>query len=185
MSISQAELRELFKASDCLHDEQAVSRALDEMAAGINACCSDGDGDWLVMVVMNGGLLPAAWLMERFDFLFELDYLHATRYRGETTGSDLLWRALPQTSLHGRNILLIDDILDEGITLQKIIEHCEAQGAATIKSAVLVRKQHDRNAGVQADFVGLEVPDRYVFGCGMDYREHFRHLCEIRALPNN
>lgn len=177
---SDRELREVLANSECLKTGTEVSAALDEMARKLNASCQ-GD-DWLVLVVMNGGLMPAAWLMSRFEFLFELDYIHATRYRGGTVGDELHWQARPHTSLKNRKILLIDDILDEGITLQKIIDDCRESGASEVKTAVLVRKQHERNIGIEADVIGLEVPDRYVFGCGMDYREHFRHLPEIRAL---
>lgn len=182
-STSEMDLREVLARSECIRTREEVEAALDRMAAELNEAC--GGDDWTVLVVMNGGLIPAAWLIMRFDFLFELDYIHATRYRGATVGEELHWKAYPHVALKGRKILLIDDILDEGITLQKIIEYCEEQGVAELKTAVLVRKEHERNVGVEADFVGLDVPDRYVFGCGMDYREHFRHLPEIRALARN
>lgn len=174
------ELREILAASELIRSRREVETALDEMADQLNERC-EGD-DWLVLVVMNGGLMPAAWLIERFDFFFDLDYIHATRYRGATVGNDLYWHAHPHTPLKDRKILLIDDILDEGITLQKVIDYCRDSGAREVMTAVLVRKDHERNIGIEADVVGLTVPDRYVFGCGMDYREHFRHLPEVRAL---
>ncbi|MDX1443550.1 MAG: hypoxanthine-guanine phosphoribosyltransferase [Gammaproteobacteria bacterium] len=178
-----SELREILAASELIRSRDEVEAALDAMAEELNDLCQ-GD-DWLVLVVMNGGLMPAAWLMERFTFFFELDYIHATRYRGATVGNELHWQAHPHTPLKGRKILLLDDILDEGITLQQIIEHCRESGALEVQAAVLVRKDHGRNIGIEADIVGMNVPDRYVFGCGMDYREHFRHLPEVRALARD
>jgi len=151
------------------------------MAADISACL--GNKNPIVLAVMTGGLIPAVWLQSRFNFIHQLDYVHASRYVGETTGGRLEWLAGPRLNMQGRSVLVVDDILDEGLTLQSIIERCFREGACEVRSAVLVRKRHERCvAGLEADFVGLEVEDRYVFGCGMDYHEHFRHLPEIFAV---
>lgn len=174
------QLRNVMASADCLHDESSVRAAVTRLANAINADYAERNP--LVMVVMNGGLIPAGWLLAEFDFLFELDYLHASRYRGKTIGDELQWLARPHRPLRDRSVLLIDDILDEGITLLKIREYCQAEGAREVRSAVLVRKQHDRNVGVTAEYIGLEVEDRYVFGCGMDYQEYFRHLPAIYAV---
>lgn len=166
--------------ADCLHDADTVQAAVERMARDINRDYSNQEP--VVMVIMNGGLVPAGWLIPKFEFLFELDYLHATRYRGNTIGKDLQWKASPHVSLQDRPVLLIDDILDEGITLQMIKEECRTLGASAVRTAVLARKLHDRNNEVQADYVGLEVEDRYVFGCGMDYKDYFRNLTAIYAV---
>jgi len=114
----------------------------------------------------------------------EFDTLHATRYRGGTIGgARLAWLHLPSASLRGRRVLLVDDILDEGHTLKAIQYWCEDEGAADIRIAVLAHKQHARRVdGVAADYIGVEVPDRYVFGYGMDFRGQGRNLPEIYAL---
>jgi len=113
----------------------------------------------------------------------EFDYLHATRYRGNTTGARLAWLHRPMTSMRGRRVLLVDDILDEGHTLKAIQYWCEDQNPIDIKIAVLAVKQHDRCVeGISADYVGVEVPDRYVFGYGMDFHEQGRNLPGIFAL---
>ncbi|MGD8379033.1 MAG: hypoxanthine-guanine phosphoribosyltransferase [Gammaproteobacteria bacterium] len=178
------EIGQVLAAADCLHDEAAVSRALDNMAAAITECL--GERNPLILTVMIGGMIPATWLLERLTFPFQLDYIHATRYRGGTTGAELHWLAHPAAALAGRSILLVDDILDEGVTLARIRDHCRAEGAAEVLSAVLVEKQHDRNAsGMRADFRGLTVPDRYVFGCGMDYRTYYRNLRAIYAVRDS
>lgn len=161
--------------------EEEVSAAFDRMAAEIRGVLKDTNP--VVLCVMLGGLIPTARLLVRFDFPLELDYVHATRYRGDTRGRELHWRARPATALAGRDVLVIDDILDEGITLAGVLEFCSDQGAKTVRSAVLVDKQHGRKISLQrADFTGLEVDDRYVFGCGMDYRNCFRNLGSIHAV---
>ncbi|MDX1454159.1 MAG: hypoxanthine-guanine phosphoribosyltransferase [Gammaproteobacteria bacterium] len=183
-TVTLEHLEEVRRRSDCLHDAAAVRGAVADMAGAINAAM-EPKVDTLVMPIMNGGLVPAGWLLPLFDFPFELDYLHASRYRGETQGGQLQWLKPPAVGLEGRELLLIDDILDEGVTLKLIVEACRQQGAASVRTAVLARKDHDRNVGFEADFVGLEVEDRYVFGCGMDYRNHFRQLPAIHALPDD
>lgn len=164
-----------------LHDRAAVEQALDCMASGINAHFA---GEVvLYLPVLQGGLIPAGMLAPRLAVDLEQDYVHATRYRGDTTGHELIWRSKPMVPVAGRHVLVMDDILDEGLTLKAIMDWCREQGAQSVASAVLVEKAHERREpGVAADFVGLRVPDRYVFGCGLDYRERFRNLPGIYAL---
>lgn len=169
--------------SDVVWREQDVARALDRMAAEIDAAV--GECFPVVLCVMLGGLIPAARLLARFEFPLEIDYVHATRYRGGTKGHELHWKAKPATALAGREVLIIDDILDEGVTLSGVMDYCRAQGACGVYSAVLVDKQHGRAKAVErADFTGLEVDDRYVFGCGMDYKGSFRNLRSIHAVTS-
>ena len=113
----------------------------------------------------------------------QFDYLHATRYRGETTGGELVWKHRPATALFGRRVILADDILDEGLTLQAVRQWCLEQGATDVRVAVLTVKRHDRCVpGVTADYVGVEVADRYVFGFGMDVNEQLRGIPAIYAM---
>ncbi|MGA9341867.1 MAG: phosphoribosyltransferase family protein, partial [Rhodanobacteraceae bacterium] len=113
----------------------------------------------------------------------EFDYAHATRYRGATEGGQLDWIRRPQLPLDAREVLLVDDILDEGHTLKAIRDDCLDRGARRVLIAVLCDKRHDRRVpGLVADFIGVEVPDRYVFGYGMDYHEQGRNLPAIYAL---
>jgi len=158
-----------------------IHRALDRMADAIAA--RYGERELVMLTVLNGGMIPASHLVLRLDLPINMDYLHATRYRGETGGDALTWHARPGTDLAGRQVLIVDDILDEGPTLKAIMAYCREQGAASVASAVLVEKRHDRRVpGLEADFVGAEVDDRYVFGFGMDYRGGLRHLPDIWAL---
>ncbi|MEE8118040.1 MAG: hypoxanthine-guanine phosphoribosyltransferase [Gammaproteobacteria bacterium] len=181
--MSPDEAVQVLESAELLHDEQAVRGALDQMAAAITEKLAQSNP--VILCIMNGGLMPCSWLVERLHFPFELDYLHATRYRGETSGGELVWQVQPHISLTDRQVLLVDDILDEGLTLAGIIESCRNAGAREVMSAVLVIKQHNRRQpGIEADFRGLEVDDRYVFGCGMDYRNYWRNLKAIYALSD-
>jgi len=176
-----AEAQDIFKHADCLHDAAAITAAYDRMAEAIRI---EYEGKKpLILCVMIGGLHPTSEITQRLKFPFQIDYLHATRYRGETTGGGLLWKSHPEISVRGRDVLVIDDILDEGHTLAAIIESLQKMEASSVKVAVLAEKIHDRKApGIKADYVGVTVEDRYVFGCGMDYKSYWRQLPAIYAV---
>ncbi|WP_233350295.1 hypoxanthine-guanine phosphoribosyltransferase [Kushneria phosphatilytica] len=176
-----ADMRDLLAQSDCLVERPAVEAALDRMAEQMTRDLADCLP--VFYCVMNGGLITTGHLLTRLGFPLEVDYLHATRYRGETQGSKLHWRVSPEIDMRDRHVVIVDDILDEGTTLAAIIEHCQRNGAASIASAVLVDKRHDRKAipGWRADYCGLEVEDRYVFGFGMDYKGYWRNAPGIFA----
>ena len=181
MSITPQQARQVLASAERLYDQAQVEAALDRMAAAIGAVLSDRDP--LVLSVMNGALIPAGQLLPRLDFPLTLDYLHATRYQGQTRGGTLHWHARPRTPLRGRSVLVIDDIHDEGLTLAAIVDYCRAEGAEAVFTAVLVEKKHERKPpGFRVDFVGLEVPDRYVFGSGMDYKDYWRNAPGIFAV---
>ncbi len=135
------------------------------------------------LTVMNGALIFAAQLALAIHADLELDYVHATRYGGGTTGSEVKWLREPAVALAGRLVLLVDDILDEGHTLKAVREDCYRRGASRVLIATLCTKSHDRLVeGIGSDFNGVVLPDRYVFGYGMDYHEQGRNLPGIFAL---
>jgi hypoxanthine phosphoribosyltransferase len=135
---------------------------------------------------MNGGLFLTAELLQRMNFLLELDYIHATRYHGDTVGGEMQWIHFPEDKIRGRHVLIVDDILDIGITLKEIQAACHRAEAAQVRSVVLTIKQHDRRVeDVQTDYSGVEVQDRYVFGCGMDYHGYLRNLTSIHAVADD
>lgn len=183
MAITADEARQTLEAADLLYDETAVEAILDDLADAISSKLNDTNP--LLLCVMTGGLIPAAGLFSRFHFPVQLDYLHATRYQGGTRGAELEWVCEPSLPLQGRTVLVVDDILDEGLTLAAILDYCREQGAAAVYSVVLVKKLHDRCAAeLQADFVGLKVEDRYVFGYGMDYHGYLRNVKGIYAVKD-
>ncbi|SMC25459.1 hypoxanthine phosphoribosyltransferase [Andreprevotia lacus DSM 23236] len=181
MTLELPEARTIIDNADCLHSEAEVLAALDSMAAAMTARLADANP--IVYTIMNGGLIVAGHLLPRLRFPLECSYLHATRYRHETSGGALNWKVAPSEELKGRSVVIVDDILDEGHTLAAVIDYCKKQGAREVLVAVLVDKQHDRKApGVKADFVGLQVQDRFLFGCGMDYQGYWRNTLAIYAV---
>lgn len=182
MSATADEAQRVLDAADCLHDARAVERAYDELAQSIAATYIGRNP--IVLCVMTGGLHATGEITRRLGFPLEIDYLHATRYRGATSGGGLLWKKQPDGDrIENREVLVIDDILDEGYTLLAIRRALEAFAPASLRVAVLVEKLHERRAaGAHAEFIGLQVEDRYVFGCGMDYKEYWRQLPAIYAV---
>lgn len=179
--ISAVQAAQVLAASEPVLDCAQVQAAYGRLARDIQAALAASSP--LVLVCMVGGMIPAAELLSRMQMQLEVDYVHATRYRGDTSGHDMQWIVAPSRALHGRHVLLVDDILDEGHTLAAILERVRAAGAASVRSAVLVEKSHDRRVpGLTADFVGAQVPDRYVFGCGMDFKGWHRQLPAIHAV---
>jgi hypoxanthine phosphoribosyltransferase len=184
--MSPPRLADVLGDADVIHDRATLEAAIDGMADAIRGDYADDERPPLFVTIMHGGMPFAAQLafaLGERGLDGEFDYLHATRYRGNTTGSGLAWLHRPATPMAGRRVLLVDDILDEGHTLKAVGRWCEDQGATDVRMAVLAVKVHDRCVdGVCADYAGVEVPDRYVFGYGMDFHEQGRNLPAIYAL---
>ena len=165
-----------------LHPPSAVQLAIGTLAQQLRHDYTDRFP--VFVTIMNGGLVFAGQLVTHLDFPLEMDYLHASRYLGETKGGVVEWMVTPGATLAGRDVVIVDDILDVGTTLLSIVEACKAQGAASVKTCVLVDKVHDRKArpGLKADYTGLEAGDYYLFGMGMDYKGYWRNAPGIYAV---
>jgi len=159
-----------------------VKAGFDRLAADLQPLVSSGEV--VLLAVMTGGLFPLARISERLMGDFEIDYCHATRYLGETRGSTLHWERRPGERIAGKHVLVIDDIYDKGVTLTAVMEACRVAGAAQVHSVVGMIKDTDRDETLPLpDFsTGIVIPDVYVFGCGMDMAERWRHLPAIYAL---
>ena len=189
-------IAEALEQSDLIYDRAAIDAAIAGMADAIAAdyigqVPANRMGDSFVPVfltVMHGALPFAGQLALELGARgldLQFDYLHATRYRGSNQGGELVWKHRPATALYGRRVLIADDILDEGHTLAEVRRWCIEQGATDVRIAAMTVKDHDRCvAGIRADYVGLHLPDRYVFGFGMDYHEQGRNLPAIYALKD-
>ena len=178
------EPRALLKNSRVLFNRDEVMAAVQKMADEINEYY--GDQSLILVSVLTGAIIPAAWLATRLKMPIQMDFVHATRYRGGLYGAELEYRVPPRLDLEGKNVLIVDDIFDEGHTLAAIRGSVEKRKAGSVKMAALVRKDHDRGLSRDyVDFIGLDVPDVYVFGCGMDAYEEWRHLDEILVLEES
>lgn len=168
-------IKEVYEKAACLFTTEEIEIALNKMAFDIQHELHDKNP--IIICVMIGGLVPMGNLLPLLDFPLEVDYVHATRYRGEMSGGDIVWKVRPSSDLKNRTVLVVDDILDGGVTLAAIIKEIEDLGAEKVYSAVLVDKHHKRveNGLQNADFVGLQVDDHYIFGYGMDYKEYLRN----------
>lgn len=188
MAVTPQQARDVLHDADLLHDAGAINAALDKLAQDISAAVAEDvfkEQPVIVVSIMNGGMILAGHLLPRFNFPLHVDFIHATRYRNQTSGGELEWKVAPHQDIKGRTLVLIDDILDEGYTLDAIIQYCKQQGAAKVISAVLVEKIHNRRKpGSRCDFIGLTVPDRYVFGFGMDYKGYHRNANGIYAVSD-
>ena len=176
------EARLVLREADCLYSREAVEAAIDRLAAATAAVLAEQNP--LVLGVMTGGVVLLGGLLTRWSFPMHLDYLHATRYRGATTGGEHMhWLARPQTPMAGRTVVIVDDILDRGDTLAAIIDYCREDGAASVVSIVLVDKANpDRDPGITADYAALNAPNRYLFGYGMDYHDYLRNAPGVFAV---
>jgi hypoxanthine phosphoribosyltransferase len=177
------DIKAIYEKATCIYSKQAVEQALDRMALAITEEVSELNPIFLCVVV--GGIIPLGSLLTRIIFPLEINYIHATRYRGKTVGSELIWQAIPTCELKGRTVVIVDDILDSGLTFSAIINFCQAAGAEKIFTAALVDKEHTREPGglPKADFTGLIVSgDHYVFGYGMDFRGYLRNAPGIFAV---
>lgn len=180
----QKELMRVRRDAVELHSSDSVQQAIAKLAFDVREAYT---GKVPVLVtVMNGGLIFAAELAKRLDIPLEMDYLHASRYQGELQGNTVDWIVTPNANLVDRDVLIVDDILDVGTTLMAIVEACKAQGARSVKTCVLVDKQHDRKVvpGLKADFTALEAADHYLFGMGMDYKGFWRNAPGIYAIKD-
>lgn len=169
------------RRAELLVSAEAVQKAMDRLAVRL-ALDLDGANP-LVLTVMHGGLPYAGEILKRLSFPLELGYVHVSRYRGATSGGSLRWHHQPEYDLSGRTVLFVDDVLDQGETLAALCAWAEQAGARRVLTTVLVDKQLDTPRPVSVGYAALTCPNRYLFGCGMDYRGYWRNLPAIYALP--
>ena len=181
--MEQQKARRLLADADLIHSEAVVQAALANVAERIRARLADQHP--LVLCVMTGGVIFCGQLLPKLDFPVDFDYLHATRYGPETQGGKISWRMAPWMSVKGRTVLVVDDILDEGVTLAAVKESLTRLGAAEVLLAVFADKDNGKAKPIVADFVALSVPDRFVFGYGMDVDGAWRNLPAIYAMKED
>jgi hypoxanthine phosphoribosyltransferase len=180
--LSATEAQKIFEEADLLVSEQEAGRAVRRVAGEIAASLRGAHP--LVLSVMGGAVIFTGQLLPLLDFPLEFDYLHVTRYGDTTTGGELTWIVAPRSAIAGRTVLVVDDVLDEGITLAAVKQRLLEQGAKDCRIAVFADKDLGREKPVRADFVGVRLPNRYVFGFGMDVRGAWRNLPAVYAVKD-
>jgi hypoxanthine phosphoribosyltransferase len=169
-----------FGLAEEICSESEVGAAVDRIAVALTVALQDMNP--VVIAIMQGGLYFTGMLMQRMVFPLQQGYVHVGRYGEETTGGELVWNASNHPPLGGRHVLLVDDILDHGVTLKALHDWALQENASGVTSAVLVRKRVQEQA-IEADYCALQCEDRFLFGCGMDFSEYGRNLPSIYALP--
>ena len=167
------------ETSELIYSAQEVETAIAKMAAQINTLLAQTNPH--VLCVMNGGIIISGQLITHLSMPLTIEAINASRYQNKTSGGTIEWLLKPVMSLKERTVLIIDDILDEGFTLEEIKKYCVEQGASAVYSAVLLNKNLGYTKPVSADFIGLEVENRYIFGYGMDYKGYLRNAPGIYA----
>lgn len=178
-------IHSVLENAECLYSFTEINEALDRMANEITRKLKDANP--LILCVMTGALIPTGHIVTRLHFPMEMDYIHVTRYRGTNRGGDLHWLVEPRKNLNNRTVLIVDDIMDGGLTLSAIIDYCRQAKCKDIYTAVMVSKKRVREPGVnfEPDFVGVETEDKYLFGFGLDYEEYLRNVPGIYAVNEN
>ncbi len=178
--LTPAQAWEVLESAELVCSAAAVTQAVQRLAADITRVLAAQNP--LVLTVMGGAVVFAGQLLPQLKFPLTLDYLHVTRYRNTTSGGRVEWKAFPGDTLAGRTVLVVDDILDEGHTMLEIRARVLGAGAERFHCAVFADKDLGRPKPIAADFTGVTLPDRYVFGFGMDVKGAWRNLPEIYAL---
>ena len=178
--MSPQEARKILAEADLLCSAEESALAVRRVAAEITARLADANP--LVLAVMGGAVVFTGQLLPQLVFPLDFDYLHVSRYGDVTTGGQLAWIVEPRSAVEGRVVLVVDDILDEGVTLAEVAKRLLAQGASEVLSAVFADKNIGHGKPIAADFVGVRLPNRYVFGFGMDVKGAWRNLPAVYAV---
>lgn len=180
MGIPAQRARDILQHAELLYSEEQVQAALHRVAREINTALAETHP--LVLSVMGGAVVFTGQLLPLLDFPLDFDYVHVSRYGDARRGGRMRWKVEPCENVRGRVVLVLDDILDEGHTLAALRQRVLELGATRFCSAVFADKRHGRDKPVHADFVGVELPDRFVFGYGMDVEGAWRNLPAIYAI---
>lgn len=178
--MSPEEARKILEEADLLCSAEVSALAVKRVAVEVTSRLCNSNP--LVLAVMGGAVVFTGTLLQQLNFPLDFDYLHVTRYGDVTVGGKLQWMVEPRIPVAGRVVLVVDDILDEGVTMAAIVERLREQGAAEVLSAVFAEKDLGREKPIAADFVGVRLPNRYVFGYGMDVKGAWRNLPAVYAV---
>ena len=176
------ESQKILAKAECLYDRIAIDNAINNIAQEMNHKLKDLAP--IFLCVMNGALIFMGQLLVKLNFNLQLDYIHVSRYRGEMHSSNMHWFAKPSVTLKDRNIVIVEDILDSGLTIAGISDYCSQEGAKSIFTCALIDKDCERDSdGIKTvDFAGLKIENKFLIGFGLDYQGFFRNLPGIYAV---
>ncbi len=179
--LSPAEYATITANSDVLMSRTEIESAYKRLAEQLD---EQFEGELpVILPVMMGGLIPAVGILRHLSIPHRLDYVHTSRYGHDTTGGELYWKVAPSDSLKHQKVVVVDDIFDQGSTLEAVVNELNRLPVESVTTVVLARKRHDRvTTRLRPVLVGFEVPDRFVFGCGLDYHGGLRHLPDLHAI---
>jgi len=180
VTISIQRARDILQQAELLYSHEQVQAALHEVARQINTALADTHP--LVLSVMGGAVVFSGQLLPLLDFPLDFDYVHVSRYGDARQGGAMHWKVAPHENVRGRVVLVLDDILDEGETLHAIKQRVLELGATAFYSAVFADKDNGKTKPICADFIGMTLPNRFVFGYGMDIHGAWRNLLAIYAV---
>jgi hypoxanthine phosphoribosyltransferase len=178
--LSNLQARTLLEEAELIRSADEVQAAVRRVSDAINATLADQHP--LVLSVMGGAVVFTGQLLPLLDFPLDCDYLQVSRYGNHKQGGELHWKVAPRENVRGKVVLVVDDILDEGETLYAIKQRVMELGATKFYSAVFAEKNNGKDKPIRADFVGMELPKRFVFGFGMDIHGAWRNLPAIYAV---
>jgi len=181
--LSKQQARDALQNAELLYSEQQVQSAVQCVAQEINATLAEQHP--LLLSVMGGAVVFTGQLLPLLNFPLDFDYVHVSRYGNARKGGEVHWQVAPRENVRGRVVLVVDDILDEGETMDAIKQRVMELGATRFYSAVFADKDTGREKPVRADYVGMTVPDRFVFGYGMDIHGAWRNLPAIYAVKED
>lgn len=180
MTFSWQQAHGIMQQAELIHPAEEVQAAVARVAREINAVLADMHP--VVLSVMGGAVVFTGQLLPLLDFPLDFDYVHVSRYGSNQQGGKLNWKVEPRENLAGRVVLVLDDILDEGATMAEIKRRVLELGATGFYSAVFADKLNGKIKPIRADFIGMNLPDRFVFGFGMDIKGAWRNLPAIYAI---
>lgn len=180
--LAAAEAKRILDTAELIYSAEVVANTVSRMAADITVALAERYP--LVLSVMGGAVVFTGQLLPLLRFPLDFDYIHASRYHNNTSGGQIEWKVMPRENVQGRVVLVLDDILDEGVTMAAIRERIMENGATACYSAVLADKDIGHSKPISADFVGVTLPNRYVFGFGMDVHGAWRNLPAIYAMKD-
>ena len=180
MTTSRQQAYDIMQQAEVIHTAAEIQSAVARLAREINSALADMHP--VVLSVMGGAVVFTGQLLPLLNFPLDFDYVHVSRYGSNQHGGDLNWKVEPRENLAGRVVLVLDDILDEGTTMAEIKRRVLELGAAGFYSAVFADKMNGKTKPIRADFVGMELPNRFVFGYGMDIKGAWRNLPAIYAI---